>query len=151
MSSSLTALDVASLALLTLLGLLVLWSRREQTTATPPDEAGDWWEDSGVEHEATTSSQPALALTLLDPTTGDGDPSISLPGDLAVLSGPTALPARLRSSDPASAPLLALLDPAARPGDEATAANVHPIVVLLARLLVIALALVVLLHRLLFG
>ncbi len=172
MSSSLTALDGASLALLALLallGLLVLWSRRALAPPAPPDEAGDWLENSQTERETLASSQPALALTLLEPTTSDGAPPLSLPGDLAVFGDPPtpraeplglslgtkprdeASPARLRSSDPTSASILALLDPAVRPADEATADTIHPTVLSLARLLVLALALVVLLHRLLFG
>lgn len=155
MSGVLSPVDLASLALLLLLALLVAFFRRRPAPpAVASVASGDWLANTRVEREASEVSQPALSLALLEPASGDGDPPDSLPGDLALLRAEAMYPSpsrRLSSTDPAAAPALILIDPAAAIGEEAVEGQIDPAVAHRARLLVIALMLVVVLLRFAFG
>lgn len=158
MSGVLGPVDVASLALLLALALLVLSLRRR---APRPEarvgEAADWLAKTKVEREASETGQPALSLVLLEPAAGDGDPPDSLPGDLALLRGEAALPSpptpprRRSSTDPAAVSVLMLIDPQAAIAEEAVEGVIDPVVARWARLLLIALILVAVLLRFRFG
>lgn len=148
MSGELGPLDFASLALLLALALLALSFRRR---SAPSAQGDDWLTKTRVEREASESGQPALSLSLLESAAGDGDPPASLPGDLALLHDSPGPPRRFSSTDPAAAPVLALIDPAAAIGEQAVEGRIDPVVGRWARLLVIALLLVVLVLRFMFG
>lgn len=148
MSGDLNSTDLASLALLLALALLILSFRRRLAPSSPPD---DWLLKTKAEREASESGQPALSLSLLEPAAGDGDPPASLPGDLALLGEIAGLSRPLSSTDLAAAPVLMLLDPDAAIGEQAVEGRIDPVVNRWARLLVVALLLAVLVLRFMFG
>jgi hypothetical protein len=124
-ATTLTPLDLASLALLAALALLWLAARR----LSSPGNGG-------------RRSAPAVETETL---------RRYHPADFAALVDPAAAPATLASPDPAAAPILAFLEPSARLVEEALSGATPPLALVWARYLIMLLLLLVLLQRLLFG
>lgn len=129
--TTLTALDLASLALLAALALLWLAARRQSTSGQRRSRPSE-----------VTMGKETLARYR--------------PADFVALVDPAAAPLTLSSSDPAVAPILGFLEPSARLveealGDGASTLAPSPLALVWARYLIILLMLLVLLHHLVFG
>ncbi len=125
-ATTLTALDLASLALLAALALLWFAARRQ----SPPRDRG------------SLSSRVAMGTETL---------ARYRPADFVALVDSAAAPLTPASPDPAAAPILSFLEPAARLVEEALGDETPPLALIWARYLIMLLMLLVLLHHLVFG
>ena len=134
-ATTLTVLDLASLVLLAALALLWFAARR----LSPHRQRG---------------SRPAKV------TMGTETLARYRPADFVALVDPASAPLTLASPDPAAAPILSFLDPAARLVEEALAAGSGdgasvlappPLALIWGRYLIVLLMLLLLLHHLFFG
>ena len=135
-ATTLTVLDLASLVLLAALALLWFAAQRQ----SPPGDRG---------------SRPSG-----DPAVGTETLGRYRPADFVALVDPASAPLTLASPDPAAAPILSFLDPAARLVEEALAAGSGdgasvlappPLALIWGRYLIVLLMLLLLLHHLFFG
>jgi len=126
-ATTLTVLDLASLALLAALALLWFAARR----LSPPGDRG---------------SRPSG-----DPAVGTETLGRYRPADFVALVDPASAPLTLASPDPAAAPILSFLDPAARLVEEALGDGTPLLALIWGRYLIVLLMLLLLLHHLVFG
>ena len=125
-ATTLTVLDLASLALLAALALLWFAARR----LSPHRQRG---------------SRPAKV------TMGTETLARYRPADFVALVDPASAPLTLASPDPAAAPILSFLDPAARLVEEALGDGTPLLALIWGRYLIVLLMLLLLLHHLVFG
>ena len=142
-ATTLTALDLASLALLAALALLWFAARR---LSPPRDPRGSRPSgDPAMGTETLGRYRPADFVALVDPAAAPLTPS-----------GLSRSGRSLASPDPAAAPILGFLDPAARLveealGDGASVLAAPPLALVWGRYLIMLLMLLVLLRHLVFG